>query len=137
MLFFVVILFTSLVSLFAVPSGELKGYLLKLERDAKNQDSNFKGFSKSNGKRIFTTTRIGKRGKPISCNTCHGKDLTKRGENKRTGKVIEPLAPSANPKSLAKVKKIKKWLRRNFRDVYKRVGTPQEKGDVLYYLMEQ
>ncbi|RAZ53054.1 DUF1924 domain-containing protein, partial [Campylobacter hyointestinalis] len=31
----------------------------------------------------------------------------------------------------------KKWLKRNFKDVYLREGTAIEKGDVLYYLIKQ
>ncbi len=136
-LVFITVLLILVVSVFAVPNNVLKSYLIKLEAEAKKQDSNFSGFSKANGKEIFTSTHIGKKGKPISCTTCHGKDLTQYGENKRTGKVIKPLAPSVNPKSLTKLKKIKKWLRRNFRDVYKRQGTAKEKGDVLHYLMDK
>ncbi len=32
------------------------------------------------------------------------------------------------------MKEMKKWLRRNFNDVYKREGTAQEKGDVLLFI---
>jgi hypothetical protein len=59
----------------------------------------------------------------------------KSGENKKTGKTIKPLAPSANLQSLTDSAEVKKWLKRNFNDVYGRQGSAQEKGDVVTYLM--
>jgi len=32
------------------------------------------------------------------------------------------------------VKNVKKWLRRNFNDVYTKQGTALQKGDVLYFI---
>jgi hypothetical protein len=63
--------------------------------------------------------------------------LTKSHENFFTAKTIEPLSPKANPKRLTDVKKIEKWLKRNFNDVYNREGTPKEKGDVITYIMSK
>jgi N-dimethylarginine dimethylaminohydrolase len=57
--------------------------------------------------------------------------------NKHTNKVIEPLSPTTNPERLTEVKQVKKWLRRNFRDVYNREGTATEKGDVLTYIINK
>jgi len=48
-----------------------------------------------------------------SCTTCHTTDLKQSGKLARTGKVIEPMAPSVNPKRFADVNKIKKWFLRN------------------------
>ncbi|MRI58598.1 MAG: hypothetical protein C6H99_03715 [Epsilonproteobacteria bacterium] len=112
-------------------------YLEELAAQAKAKDPNFSGFNAKRGEQIFTSYHIGKRGKKIACTSCHTKDLTKPGENIFTGKKIEPLSPKANPKRLQDIKNVKKWLRRNFKDVYKREGTPQEKGDVLLYIINQ
>jgi len=113
----------------------IKSYLKQLEAQVKKEDPLFKGFSAKRGEEIFFSTHIGKRGKKISCASCHTKDLKKVGENIFTGKKIEPLSPKANPKRLSDIKKVKKWLRRNFKDVYKREGTPKEKGDVLKFIL--
>jgi len=72
--------------------------------------------------------------KPRSCQTCHGVDLTQKGEHIRTGKIIEPMALSINPERYTEAKKIKKWFRRNCKWVLGRTCTAQEKGDFLTYL---
>ncbi len=78
-----------------------------------------------------------KTGKLRNCTNCHTGDLRKSGKHVRTGKHIEPLAPSVNPERLTDMKKIKKWLRRNCKWTLGRECTAQEKGDVLTYLQLQ
>ncbi len=117
--------------------NDLKEYMQKLEQDVRKSESSFKGFDYKRGEEIFTSKHIGKKGKKISCTSCHGINLQKEHKNFFTGKVIKPLSPKANPKRLTNIKDVRKWLRRNFKDVYKRVGTPKEKGDVLTYIMNK
>ena len=117
--------------------NDLKEYMQKLEQEVKKSESNFKGFDYKRGEEIFTSKHIGKKGKKISCTSCHGINLQKEHKNFFTGKVIKPLSPKANPKRLTNIKDVRKWLRRNFKDVYKRVGTPKEKGDVLTYIINK
>lgn len=123
-------------SLFAT-SAEVNQYIKTIETEAKQADPGFKGFDMKRGEVIFTSKHIGKKGKEIACTSCHTNDLRAIGEQFFTGKVIEPLSPAANPKRFTSVKDVKKWLRRNFKDVYKREGTAQEKGDVLLYMMNK
>jgi len=73
----------------------------------------------------------------ISCGTCHGDDLTKAGKHHKTGKRIEPMAPSANPERFTDAKKIEKWFKRNCNDAWGRECTAQEKGDVLKFLLSK
>lgn len=112
-------------------------YLRQLASEAKQDDPSFSSFDAMRGEKIFTSTHVGKRGKRVSCTSCHGKNLQVDGENIFTGKRIAPLSPKANPKRLSKIKNMKKWLRRNFKDVYNRDGTAREKGDVLLYIMNK
>jgi len=112
----------------------MQTYIDELKVKSKAENKNFTDFNSNRGEKIFTSTHIGKKGKEISCASCHTKNLRVKGKNVHTGKIIDPLSPSANTKRLTLVKDVKKWLRRNFNDVYKRVGTAQEKGDVLYYI---
>lgn len=72
-----------------------------------------------------------------NCTTCHGDDLRANGKHVRTGKTIEPMAPSVNAKRFTDQKFIEKWFRRNCKGVMGRECTPQEKGDLLTYLRRQ
>jgi len=76
-------------------------------------------------------------GKTQSCGTCHGDDLKQKGKHATTGKVIEPLAPSANKERLTDPKFVEKWFKRNCKSVAGRECTTQEKGDILIYLRGQ
>lgn len=76
-------------------------------------------------------------GKVRNCGTCHGKDLTQKGKHARTGKVIDPLAPSVNSERFTEARFIEKWFRRNCKWVLDRECTPQEKGDFLMYLRDK
>ncbi len=71
------------------------------------------------------------------CASCHGDDLTSVGKHAKTGKTIEPLAPSANAERLTNIKDIRKWLKRNCKWTLDRECTPQEKGDFLSYIQQQ
>lgn len=72
-----------------------------------------------------------KSGEVRRCSLCHSNDLRRSGKHATTGKVIEPLAPSVNPKRLSNRADIEKWLLRNCKWTLGRECTPQEKGDVL------
>ena len=111
-------------------SPEVDAYLQQLQAEAS------KPFDAARGETVFTSEQIGKKGEKIACTTCHSTDLSADGKNINTGKVIAPLSPKADPERLTSVKEVQKWLRRNFKDVYNREGTAQEKGDVLTYIMQ-
>ena len=115
----------------------LDDYLNTLSTQVKQSNPSFNGFDAKRGEMIFTSKHIGKKGKEISCTSCHTNNFTQNGENFFTGKVIKPLSPKVNPKRFSDLKTIKKWLKRNFKDVYKREGTALEKGDVLTYIVNK
>ena len=112
-------------------------YLSFLKQEVLKENPNFTGFDSKRGKEIFTSKHIGKKGKEISCTSCHTIDLSNSGENIFTGKTIEPLSPKANPKRFTQLDEIEKWIKRNFNDVYNREGTTLEKGDVTTYIINQ
>lgn len=90
------------------------------------------------GKKLWNQKFIGK--EPFterSCNTCHTSNLKKSGQHIRTKKIIKPLAPSVNTESLSKMKKIKKWLKRNCKWTIGRECTAEEKSHLLTYLNQQ
>jgi mono/diheme cytochrome c family protein len=76
-------------------------------------------------------------GQVRNCSTCHGSDLKGPGKHVKTGKVIEPMAPSVNSERLTDPKFMEKWFKRNCKWVMGRECTPQEKGDVLTYLKDK
>lgn len=78
-----------------------------------------------------------KSGKMRQCVTCHTNNLRNQGKHARTGKSIEPLAPSVNSESLTDIKKIRKWLKRNCKWTIGRECTPQEKGNALTFIQSQ
>ncbi|KAF0191785.1 MAG: hypothetical protein FD165_1508 [Gammaproteobacteria bacterium] len=86
------------------------------------------------GDELWHQKNIGEDGKERDCMACHGKDLTKPGKHVKTGKVIDPLAPSANKERLTDLEKIEKWFTRNCKWTYGRECTDQEKVDLLKYL---
>ena len=130
------IIFTPVASFSADFNAETKQFIRELETQAKMQDSSFEGFDPERGRKIFfdevPNEKLGK----ISCTTCHNSDLKMSGKT-LVGKSIDPLAPSVNKNSLTNVKKITKWLLRNFKQVYGREGDAKEKGDVLMFINTQ
>jgi mono/diheme cytochrome c family protein len=71
------------------------------------------------------------------CASCHTENLRTAGKHARTGKPIDPMAPSANPARLTDAKKIEKWFTRNCKWTVGRACTPQEKADFLSYIQSQ
>lgn len=84
------------------------------------------------GGRIFF---LNKHGNDWSCASCHGEVPTQTGRHATTGKVIAPLAPAFNAKSLTDTVRVDKWFRRNCKDVLARECTAGEKADVLAWLI--
>jgi len=104
----------------------------KLLQDYRNQAT--QPFSADAGRQLWIQTFSDAKGNKRSCSTCHTSDPKQPGKHTRTGKKIEPLAPSINEKSLSMTKNIQKWLKRNCKWTLGRECTAQEKGDVLTYL---
>ena len=112
-------------SAFAVTPDELlKGYALEAKQ---------KEFSASAGKTFFLAEQKTKKGEMVSCATCHTSDPTKSGKS-RAGKVIEPMAVSANEKRFTDKAKVEKWFKRNCNDVYERNCTALEKGNFIAFM---
>ncbi len=89
-------------------------------------------FSASAGEAFWERVSVdAKTGEPRKCSLCHTSDLKRTGKHATTGKAIEPMAPSVNPKRLTDVREIEKWFGRNCKWTLGRECTPQEKGDVL------
>jgi hypothetical protein len=84
----------------------------------------------------FANQQVGDRGQR-SCSDCHGTDLSQTGKHAKTGKRIEPMAPSVNSERLTDMAKIEKWFKRNCKWTLGRACSSQEKGDFLVFLRQQ
>jgi hypothetical protein len=87
--------------------------------------------SPTRGEQFFNA----KHGKEWSCASCHENPPNHDTKHIVTGKVIKPLAPSANPIRFTDEAKAEKWFKRNCNDVLGRDCTAQEKADVFSWLM--
>ena len=94
-------------------------------------------FSAARGDEMWNKVRFDEDGKKRDCSTCHGADLKKTGKHVKTGKEIDPMAPSVNHERFTKLRKIKKWFKRNCKWTFGRECTRQEKGDFLTYLSQR
>lgn len=112
------------------PQELLKQY----ETQARQETPAFAGFSAERGDRFFRTERAHSNGQKVSCATCHTADPKAQGKT-RANKVIEPIAPIANPQRFTDATKVEKWFGRNCKDVLERACSAQEKGDYIQYLL--
>lgn len=105
--------------------------LVSIQSDAAKTNKDFKGFSAARGEQFFKV----KHGNEWSCASCHTENPATPGKHAKTGKVIQPFAPAANADRFTNPRKVAKWFKRNCNDVLDRICSPQEKGDVLTYLL--
>ncbi len=108
-----------------------QNFLTEYGQAAKAENPGFKGFSAGTGESFFKN----KHGGDWSCSSCHTDNPAAAGKHAVTGKVIKPLSPNANPDRFTDAAKVNKWFKRNCNDVLKRECTPEEKGNVLTYLL--
>jgi mono/diheme cytochrome c family protein len=87
----------------------------------------------SAGKALFMADHSGGKPETPSCTSCHTKNPRASGQA-RTGKTIDPLAPSANAARFTETKKVEKWFGRNCNSVLGRDCTPAEKADIVAWL---
>ena len=85
------------------------------------------------GEALFLADHTGGKPDTPSCTTCHTADPRAVGQA-RTGKAIEPMAPSVNPARFTDSAEVEKWFGRNCNSVLGRDCTPLEKADVVAWL---
>lgn len=85
------------------------------------------------GKALFIATHSGGKPDTPSCTTCHTADPRAVGQA-RTGKPIEPMAPSVNPARFTDTAKVEKWFGRNCDTVLGRECNAAEKADIIAWL---
>ena len=108
-----------------------QNFLDAFAQESKAQNPAFKGFSAKAGESFYKN----KHGGDWSCSSCHTDNPAAEGKHAVTGKIIHPLSPNANPSRFTDATKVNKWFKRNCNDVLKRECTPEEKGNLLTYLL--
>jgi len=124
----------AVIALFTAAGLAAQPALAETPRDFLNafqKEASGQAFSAARGESFFKA----KHGGEWSCASCHTDNPAVSGKHAKSDKLIQPLAPSANAERFTDPKKVGKWFKRNCNDVLNRVCTPQEKGDVLAYLM--
>ncbi len=110
--------------------------LLREYRDAARVERPaFTAFSAAEGRRLYATGHA-QDGTTVSCASCHTDDPRRTGRTP-AGKVVEPLAPSANAARLTDRGDVEKWFKRNCKQVLGRECSAEEKGNFVTYLLAQ
>lgn len=100
---------------------------------ARRERPAFQSFSAEEGRRLYFSEHV-QDGRTVSCSGCHTADPRGRGLTP-AGKVVEPLAPSANPDRLTDRREVEKWFKRNCKQVLGRECTAEEKGHFVTWLL--
>jgi cytochrome b len=114
-------------------SATATALLEEYEAEARRQRPGFTGFSAEEGKKLHLSTHA-QDGQTVSCATCHTANPRATGLTP-AGKVVEPLAPAANPARLSDRGEVEKWFKRNCKQVLGRECTAEEKGHFVTWLL--
>lgn len=85
------------------------------------------------GQSLFMDNHTGGKPDTPSCTSCHTKDPRAIGKL-RTGKAVDPMVPSVNPKRFTDSAKVTKWFGRNCNSVLGRDCTAAEKANFIAWL---
>ena len=104
---------------------------------ARAADPTATAFSAQRGETLFRTQWRGGDPRTSSCTACHTADSRQPGQNAKTGRPIEPVAVSANPRRFTDPATVEKQFTRDCRNVLGRECTPLEKGDYITFMAGQ
>lgn len=114
----------------AVAATSPRDFLTAFEASARKTDASFTA-SAPRGQAFFNA----RHGTDWTCASCHTANPASGGRHIVTGKLIKPLAPSAQPDRFTDPAKVEKWFGRNCEDVLARACTAREKADVVAWLL--
>jgi len=104
---------------------------------AKAQDAGFAGFSAERGRALYLGPHGGGRAETTACAACHTPNPAAAGKHAKTGRAIDPMAVSANPKCFTDAAEVEKRFERDCPNVLGRACTAREKGDFITFLAGQ
>lgn len=100
---------------------------------AKAADPAFAGFSPARGEALYRSRNTAN-SDAASCAACHTDDPTRPGRHVKTGRAIEPVAVSTNPKRFTDAEKVEERFARDCKSVLGRTCTALEKGDYIAFM---
>lgn len=103
--------------------------------DYAKADAGHAGFSAQRGETLFRTQWRGGDERTPSCTSCHTDNPRQPGRNAKTGRPIDPVAVSANPKRFTDAAEVEKQFTRDCKNVLGRECTAREKGDYITFMM--
>lgn len=125
-----------LAAAFAAPAlaaSSRDAILAGYAKEAKAADPGFSGFSAARGEALFRSRNTANP-EVASCTACHTEDPTRPGRHHKTGRAIDPVAVSANPKRFTEADKVDERFGRDCKNVLGRPCTPAEKGDYITFM---
>lgn len=105
--------------------------------EARNEAPSFAGFSADRGRALYMGPHTGGKAETNACAACHTPNPAAPGRHQKTGRTIDPMAVSANPKRFTDRAEVEKRFDRDCPNVLGRPCTAAEKGDFITYLAGQ
>lgn len=125
------------IVLLAVPLQAMAGPRDDVLAQYAAQVPEFSGFSAQRGEVLFRTQWAGGDARTPACTACHTGNPKGPGQNAKTGRPIEPVAVSVNPKRFTDPAEVEKQFGRDCKNVLGRACTAQEKGDYITFMAGQ
>jgi hypothetical protein len=105
--------------------------------EARRLDAGFTAFSDQRGEALFRTSWNGGDVRTPSCTACHTANPREVGQNAKTGRPIDPVAVSVNPRRFTDKAEVEKHFLRDCKSVLGRECTALEKGDYITLMAGQ
>ncbi|GEO80008.1 DUF1924 domain-containing protein [Pararhodospirillum oryzae] len=103
---------------------------------AKAATPGFAGFDPKRGEALFLSRNTANPELP-SCASCHTQDPRASGRHAKTGRAIDPMAPSVNRERFTDLAQVDKRLGRDCETVLGRACTPLEQGDFVAFMLSR
>jgi hypothetical protein len=131
----IVVAITPILALAADPRRD--ALLSEYAAEGRRLDAGFSAFSAQRGETLFRTSWNGGDARTPSCMACHTANPQHAGQNAKTGRPIEPVAVSANPRRFTEKAEVEKHFLRDCKSVLGRECTALEKGDYITFMAGQ
>lgn len=118
-------------------AGPRDAILADYAAQAKTAEPGFAGFSAQRGETLFRTKWAKGDERTPSCTACHTDNPRNAGRNAKTGRPIEPVAVSVNPKRFTDIDEVEKQFGRDCKSVLGRDCSAVEKGDYITFMAGQ